>query len=63
MYDEITSVDSWWGSQVREVVLKNKVPRKVFVQANTILDGDKVTLKEYEPTLEGLIQSFVDRKV
>jgi dipeptidyl-peptidase-3 len=48
---------------VREVVLKNKVPRKVFVQANTILEGGKVTLKEYEPTLEGIIQSFVDRKV
>ncbi|KAJ5655589.1 Dipeptidyl-peptidase 3 [Penicillium longicatenatum] len=63
LYDEITSVDSWWGTQVREVVMKNKVPRKVFVQANTILEGDKVTLKEYEPTLEGLIQSYVDRKV
>ncbi|KAF7713068.1 Dipeptidyl-peptidase 3 [Penicillium ucsense] len=63
MYDQITSVDKWWGTQVREVVLKNKVPRKVFVQANTILDGDKVTLKEYEPTLEGMIQSFVDRNV
>ncbi|KAI2794330.1 putative dipeptidyl peptidase 3 [Penicillium oxalicum] len=49
MYDEITSVDSWWGSQVREVVLKNKVPRKVFVQANTILEGDKVTLKDPQP--------------
>ncbi|KAJ5556878.1 Dipeptidyl-peptidase 3 [Penicillium frequentans] len=63
LYDDITSVDSWWGTQVREVVMKNKVPRKVFVQANTILEGDKVTLKEYEPTLEGLIQSYVDRKV
>jgi dipeptidyl-peptidase-3 len=63
LYDEITSVDSWWASQVREVVLKNKVPRKVFVQANTILEGDKVTLKEYEPTLEGIIQSFAERNV
>ncbi|KAJ5653465.1 hypothetical protein N7490_000468 [Penicillium lividum] len=63
LYDEITAVDSWWGTQLREVVMKNKVPRKVFVQANTILEGDKVTLKEYEPTLEGVIQSYVDRKV
>ncbi|KAJ5179681.1 hypothetical protein N7492_002891 [Penicillium capsulatum] len=63
LYDGITSVDNWWGTQVREVVLKNKVPRKIFVQANTILEGDQVHLKEYEPTLEGLIQSFVERQV
>ncbi|KAJ5931357.1 hypothetical protein N7516_005846 [Penicillium verrucosum] len=63
LYDGITSVDSWWGTTVRDVVLKNKVPRKVFVQANTILEGDQVSLKEYEPTLEGLIQSFAERNV
>ncbi|PWY86307.1 dipeptidyl peptidase [Aspergillus heteromorphus CBS 117.55] len=57
LYDDITSVDDWWGTEVREIVLKNKVPRKVFVQGNTILNGDEVTLKEYEPTLEGLIQT------
>ncbi|PLB54335.1 dipeptidyl peptidase [Aspergillus steynii IBT 23096] len=61
LYDEITSVDEWWGTQVRNIVLKNKIPRKVFVQGNTILNGDEVTLKEYEPTIEGLIQSFVER--
>lgn len=63
LYNGITSVDKWWGTEVREVVLKNKVPRKVFVQANTVLDGEQVTLKEYEPTLEGLIQSFAERHV
>ncbi|OJK02562.1 hypothetical protein ASPACDRAFT_76958 [Aspergillus aculeatus ATCC 16872] len=63
LYEEITSVDAWWGKEVREVVLKNKVPRKIFVQANTILNGDEVTLKEYEPTLEGIIQSYVERDV
>ncbi|PLN76909.1 dipeptidyl peptidase [Aspergillus taichungensis] len=61
LYDDITSVDDWWGTKVREIVLKNKIPRKVFVQANTVLNGDEVTLKEYEPTLEGLIQSYVER--
>lgn len=63
LYDDITSVDEWWGTNVREVVLQNKVPRKVFVQGNTTLAGDEVTLKEYEPTLEGMIQSFVERNV
>ncbi|KAF7595419.1 hypothetical protein BBP40_006041 [Aspergillus hancockii] len=61
LYDDITSVDEWWGTKVRDIVLKNKIPRKVFVQGNTILDGDQVILKEYEPTLEGMIQSFVER--
>ncbi|KAE8146247.1 dipeptidyl peptidase [Aspergillus avenaceus] len=61
LYDDITSVDEWWGTKVRDVVLKNKIPRKVFVQGNTTLNGDDVTLQEYEPTLEGMIKSFVER--
>ncbi|KAL2863061.1 dipeptidyl-peptidase III [Aspergillus lucknowensis] len=63
LYDDITSVDEWWGTALRDIVLKNKIPRKVFVQGNTVLDGDDVILKEYEPTLEGMIQSFVERDV
>ncbi|KAK5655003.1 hypothetical protein OQA88_6762 [Cercophora sp. LCS_1] len=54
----------YWGSKVRSVVLKNKQPRKVFVQANTYLDestGD-VSIKEYDPTPEGIIESFADRE-
>jgi len=65
MYNDITSVDEWWAEKIRPVVLSKKIPRKVFVQANTVLDeksGD-VTLKEYEPTPEGMIQSFVERDV
>ncbi|KAL4783221.1 peptidase family M49-domain-containing protein [Aspergillus varians] len=61
LYDDITSIDEWWGTKVRDIVLKNKVPRKVFVQGNTILEGEEVILKEYEPTLEGIIQSFAER--
>ncbi|KAL1836306.1 hypothetical protein VTJ49DRAFT_5315 [Mycothermus thermophilus] len=55
----------YWGTKVRDVVLKNKQPRKVFVQANTYLDEatGKVTLKHYEPTLEGMIQSWAEREV
>ena len=61
----MTTVDpEFWGSKVRRVVLQNKQPRKVFVQANTVLDeaSGKVTLKEYEPTLEGMIQSYAERE-
>ena len=64
MYDEVTSVDEWW-QKLRPVVLSKKTPRKVFVQANTVLDektGD-VKLVEYEPTMEGLIASYAERNV
>jgi len=55
----------YWGTKVRDVVMANKQPRKVFVQANTYLDdaSGKVTCKQYEPTLEGLIESFADRNL
>lgn len=63
LYEEVTGVDDWWGGKVRPVVLEKKTPRKVFVQANTVLEGDQVVLKEYEPTMEGMIQSFAERDV
>ncbi|KAF4283642.1 hypothetical protein KXV70_007486 [Aspergillus fumigatus] len=41
LYSDITFVDEWWGTKVRDIVLKNKIPRKIFVQGNTILNGDE----------------------
>jgi dipeptidyl-peptidase III len=65
LYDGITSVDEWWAEKVRPVVLSKKTPRKVFVQANTVLDREsgKVELVEYEPTVEGMIKSYVERDI
>ena len=64
LYDDVTEVDSWWAEKVRPVVLQNKTPRKVFVQANTVLGEDgKVELKEYEPTLDGMVKSYAERDV
>ena len=64
MYNDITSVDEFFAEKIRPVVLTKKIPRKVFVQANTVLEeSGAVTLKEYEPTPEGMIQSFVERDV
>ncbi|ETI21994.1 hypothetical protein G647_06064 [Cladophialophora carrionii CBS 160.54] len=65
MYDDITGVDQWWAEKARPIVLKKKTPRKVFVQANTVLNeqsGD-VKLVEYEPTIEGMVQSYFERNV
>jgi dipeptidyl-peptidase-3 len=65
-FTDMSSVGlEYWGTKVRDVVLKNKQPRKVFVQANTFLDEatGQVTLKQYEPSLEGMIQSWAEREV
>lgn len=66
LYNQMTHVDpDFWGEKVRNEVLRNKQPRKVFVQANTFLDEKtgKVDLVEYEPTLEGMIKSYAERGV
>ena len=63
LYERMTHVDEFYASSVRPEVLRRKTPRKVFVQANTIEENGKVVLKEYAPTLEGLIQSFAERDI
>lgn len=61
-YEDLSTVD---GEYVRwrQTVLATKPPPMVFAHANTFLDGDNVTLKEYEPTVEGIIQSWAERQV
>lgn len=62
----MTEVDAdFWGRRVRAEVLRNKQPRKVFVQANTYLDEatGKVSLKHYDATPQGMIQSWAERRV
>ncbi|KAI5369498.1 Putative Peptidase family M49 [Septoria linicola] len=60
-YKRYTTVNEWFATKLRPEVLRQAKPRKVFVQANTYLEGDQVVLKQYEATPEGMIQSFVDR--
>ncbi|KAI1437545.1 peptidase family M49 [Xylaria sp. CBS 124048] len=65
-FNDMTNVEpEFWGKTVRDEVLANKQPRKVFVQANTFLDEatGKVTLKHYDATPEGMIQSWAERHV
>ncbi|XP_053298335.1 dipeptidyl peptidase 3 [Pleuronectes platessa] len=47
--------------RLRETVLLRKEARKMFVQANTKVNGDSVELVEYEGSAEGLICSFTER--
>lgn len=65
-YNRMTDVGlEYWGTKVRDVVLKKKQPRKVYVQANTFLDEatGQVTIKHYDETPEGLIQSYAERNL
>ncbi|UNI18779.1 Dipeptidyl-peptidase III [Purpureocillium takamizusanense] len=61
-YEDLSKVDTEY-MEWRETVLANKPPPMIFVHANTFLDGEKVTLKEYEPTLEGILTSWAERRV
>ena len=63
LYNKYTEVSKEWAEKVRPVVMSKKMPRKVFVQGNTVEKDGKVELKEYEPTLKGMIQSFAERDV
>uniref|UniRef100_A0A8C9X2H5 Dipeptidyl peptidase 3 n=1 Tax=Sander lucioperca TaxID=283035 RepID=A0A8C9X2H5_SANLU len=47
--------------RLRETVLLRKEARKMFVQANTRVNGDSVELVEYEGSVAGLIHSFTER--
>lgn len=60
LYNHYAEVSEPWLSW-RSIVLAKKQPRKMFVQANTVLEGSNVSLKTYDVTPEGLIQSWVDR--
>lgn len=65
-YVDMTTVDKdFWGSKVRDIVMKKKQPRKVFVQANTTLDeaSGKVSIRHYEPSLVGMVESWADRNL
>ena len=62
LYDDITDVDDLYENTIRPAVLAKKVPRKVFVQANTFANGNEIELKEYPATSEGMIQSYAERK-
>jgi dipeptidyl-peptidase-3 len=61
-YKELSKVEGEYV-EWRQTVLAKKPPPLVFVQANTFLEGDTVVLREYETTVEGVIQSWAERGV
>ncbi|OBU01298.2 hypothetical protein VE01_00066 [Pseudogymnoascus verrucosus] len=63
LYERMTRVEEgFWAEKVRGQVIKQKQPRKVFVQANTELGEDgEVAIKVQETSLEGMVASFAER--
>ncbi|KDR81604.1 hypothetical protein GALMADRAFT_239656 [Galerina marginata CBS 339.88] len=62
-YTKLTKPLPGWDGEIRDMVLRKKLPRKIFVQPNTVLENDAVALKEYPLTAAGVIQSFIERKL
>jgi len=60
LYAECTDVADRW-LPVRKIVLAKKKPRPMFVQAQTLLNDDQVTLREFPVSPDGLVDSFVAR--
>ncbi|EDO18062.1 hypothetical protein Kpol_1045p49 [Vanderwaltozyma polyspora DSM 70294] len=50
-------------AKFRDIVIKKRLPRRQFIQANTEVINDKVTVKDYEETPIGMIKSFIERNV
>lgn len=61
-YEDLSKVEGEY-LEWRRIVLAKQQPKLVFVQANTFLNDGVVTVKEYEPTPEGVIQSWAERNL
>jgi len=62
-YTNLTKPIPGWEGEIRDLVLKKKLPRKIFVQPNTFIVDGEVQLKEYPLTSAGVIQSFIERNL
>lgn len=61
-YEDLSKVDGEYLEWRRFVLAKQK-PKWVFVQAKTFVNNNRVTVKEYKITPEGVIQSWAERNL
>ncbi|KDQ60841.1 hypothetical protein JAAARDRAFT_31830 [Jaapia argillacea MUCL 33604] len=62
-YTKLTTPFPGWDGEIRDLVLRKKQPRKIFVQPNTFVVNGEVELKEYPLTPAGVIESFIERDI
>lgn len=60
LFNQLSNVEEPWLGW-RSIVLANKQPRNMLIQSNTIKNGDDVELHTYKSTIEGLIESWIER--
>lgn len=64
LYNELSAVDNTgvhpWESW-RNIVLMHTKPRIIYVQSNTVVNGDGVELVSYDSSHEGYLKSWIDR--
>jgi len=62
MFDGYSVVDETM-LRVRDIVIKNKVPRRINLQPNVILESGKIepVYRGYDESFEGVIQSYTER--
>ncbi|XP_045446247.1 dipeptidyl peptidase 3 [Melitaea cinxia] len=60
LFDKYSRLDEPWN-RWRDIVMLHKQPRNIFVQPNTVLEGDGVRLRRYAASAEGQLASWVER--
>lgn len=60
-YSRVTDAEPERYLTLRHTVLLRKESRKMFVQANTRIEGGDIQFQSYEASAAGLISSFVER--
>merc|ERR1719264_656916 len=64
MYDDLSEVREsgrFPFAKWRNIVVARKTPRKMLVQANTVVKNEALTLHDYDATHEGMVLSWADR--
>ncbi|XP_031572146.1 dipeptidyl peptidase 3-like [Actinia tenebrosa] len=60
LYDHYSKVEEEF-LEYRKIVLARKTPRRMFVQANTRCQDNKVSMSTFSSNAEGMIKSFISR--
>lgn len=60
-FDKYSEVNEFY-LKIRQITCENEVPRRLELYHNLVMkDNKSIVLEEYPETLEGIIESFVDR--